>query len=300
MVWVRPWLLVFAALCSVSAEVRISQATIRMPTWAEGPPDPDPGFDVLLPSTTYPAYPYPYRTNFSEAVADQNWRIVTLENEYLRCRVLPDLGGHLYSCLDKLSGHEMFYANPVVRRQAIGLRGSWVAMGIENSFPVGHSLVSTSPAIFATTQNADGSASVWLADIDRQSGMESRVEYVLRPGSTVLEENVWLYNRGAVAHPYIWWADAAIKIEDENTGFRYPMYVTTTHSTAELDLWPVNMQGVDLSTIKNYPDETALFAYGCRSSLRIILRHAPGPFTMPASTMYRGRRSGHGVRKKIR
>ena len=31
-----------------------------------------------------------------------------------RCVVLPDVGGHLYSCTDKVNGEEMFYANPLV------------------------------------------------------------------------------------------------------------------------------------------------------------------------------------------
>jgi hypothetical protein len=92
---------------------------------------------------------------------------LTLENEYLFCRVLPDLGGHLYSCRDKINNTEMFYANPVIRKSWVGLRGAWVALGIEFNFPVGHSLVSVSPVSYRTQQHPDGSAGVWVADIDR-------------------------------------------------------------------------------------------------------------------------------------
>jgi hypothetical protein len=49
--------------------------------------------------------------------------------------VLPDIGGHLYTCLDKISGQPMFYANPSIKKANIGYRGAWAAFGIEFNFP---------------------------------------------------------------------------------------------------------------------------------------------------------------------
>ncbi len=118
------------------------------------------------------------------------WRTLNLENEYLLCRILPDLGGHLYNCRDKLSNREVFYANPVIKKDLIGLRGAWIATGIESNFPATHSRVSASPVNFAIRNETDGAADVIVADTDRVTGMQWRVEYRLRPGAAVLEQQV--------------------------------------------------------------------------------------------------------------
>jgi tetratricopeptide (TPR) repeat protein len=249
------------------AQVTVSQDTITLKTWREGPPDINPWFE-LFPSDYYPVYPYTLRKTFLPDTSDVAWRELTIQNEYLSCRVFPDLGGHLYSCLDKIANVEMFYANPVIRKALVGLRGAWAALGIELNFPVGHSLVSVSPVSFGTQKHPDGSAGVWVADIDRQTGLEWRVEFVLRPGSTMLEQNVWMYNRGDVRQPYYWWSDASVKIEDRNDTFVLPTHLVAAHGETFIDAWPLskagvtNQAGVDLSLIGNYNNGTGLFSYG--------------------------------------
>src|ERR1035438_2645873 len=84
----------------------------------------------------------------------------------------------------------MFYANPSIKKANIGYRGAWAAFGIEFNFPVSHNWVSMSPVQFSYAKHADGSASVWVGNIDRVYGMEWLVELRLRAGSTVLEEHV--------------------------------------------------------------------------------------------------------------
>ncbi len=243
------------------AAVTVSQNTVTLKTWNEGLPDTNAWFE-LFPSYNYPMYPYTLRNNLPPDTSKVVWRQITLENEYLRCRLLPDLGGHLYSCVDKINNTEMFYANPVIRKGYVALRGAWVALGIELNFPVGHSLVTVSPVSFGTEQHADGSAGAWVADIDRQTGMEWRVEFVLRPGSTMLEQNVWIYNRGAVRQPYYWWSSSEQAEQDQNDQFILPTHLSGTHGFTVFDTWPVNQAGVDMSVIKNYAAGLGLFAYG--------------------------------------
>jgi hypothetical protein len=171
----------------------------------------------------------------------------------------------------------MFYANPVIRKGYVGLRGAWVAMGIELNFPVGHSLDTVTPISYATTQNNDGSASIWVADVDRKTGLEFRVEYRLQPLSTVLIENVNLYNRGDARQPYYFWSNAEVKIEDQNSRFQFPMYISATHGFSALDTWPVSTKGVDLSIVGNIVDQEAFFAYGSNEPFMSV--YHPGPRT---------------------
>ena len=109
------------ATLSSQAQVRVWQGTLTLPTYEEGMPD------------------------LTNRLVKHDWRAIYLENEYLKCSVLPDIGGHLYTCVDKISGQSMFYANTAVKKADVGYRGAWAAFGIEFNFPVSHNWVSVSP-----------------------------------------------------------------------------------------------------------------------------------------------------------
>jgi tetratricopeptide (TPR) repeat protein len=195
---------------------------------------------------------------------DTAWRAVYLENEYLKCSVLPDIGGHLYTCIDKISGEPMFYANPSIKKAQIGYRGAWAAFGIEFNFPVSHNWVSMSPVDFSFAKNTDGSASVMVSNIDRPYGMQWTVELRLAPGSTVLEERVTLYNRSDVRHRFYWWNNAGVRVWDDSKIW-YPMRWAASHGFTQVETWPVNPAGIDLSVIRNQTRGTVSeFVHGSR------------------------------------
>jgi hypothetical protein len=106
----QPWI--------ARAEVRVWEGTLTLPTYDEGLPDPNPPFDLF--QTTFFNYPYTLRENVTAQRVDHTWRALYLENEYFKCSVLPDLGGHLYTCIDKPSGQPMFYANPSIKKAQMG------------------------------------------------------------------------------------------------------------------------------------------------------------------------------------
>jgi tetratricopeptide (TPR) repeat protein len=233
---------------SAAAPVKVWQGTLTLPTYEEGSPDPNPPFDSYASNQF--SYPYTLRKNLTGQKQDHVWRAVFLENEYLKCTVLPDIGGHVYTCIDKIDGQPMFYANPSIKKAQIGYRGAWAAFGIEFNFPVSHNWVSMSPVDYAYTNNQDGSASVIVGNIDRVYGMQWRVELTLRPGSTLLEERVTLYNRSDVRHRYYWWNNAAIQVWDDSH-IEYPMQFAASHGFTEVRRWPIGPEGSDLSVIKN-------------------------------------------------
>jgi tetratricopeptide (TPR) repeat protein len=252
------------------AQVRVWQATLNLPTYEEGAPDPNPPFDAF--STGRFNYPYTLRENLTNQSVPHDWRVVYLENEYLKCSVLPDIGGHLYTCIDKISGQPMFYANPSIKKANIGYRGAWAAFGIEFNFPVSHNWVSMSPVPFSFAAHADGSASVWVGNIDRVYGMEWQVELLLRPGSTVLEEHVTLNNRSDVRHRFYWWNNAGIEVKDDSRIY-YPMRFTASHGFTAVDTWPVDSTGKDLSIIRNQTaGPVSRFVYGSREPFMGVWR----------------------------
>ena len=249
-----------AASRPVRAQVKVWQGTFTLPTYGEGLPDPNPPFDIY--ATNRMSYPYTMRTNLTGVKADHTWRAIFLENEYLKCTVLPDIGGHLYTCIDKISGQSMFYANPSIKKAQVAFRGAWASFGIEFNFPVSHNWVSMSPVDFAYGAHDDGSASVWVGNIDRAYEMQWGVELVLKPGSTLLEERVTLYNRSDVRHRYYWWNNAGVEVWDDSR-IDYPMQYVASHGFTNVYRWPNGPTGKDLRIIKNQTDgPVSFFVHG--------------------------------------
>ena len=260
----RPLLacLLLAGLPVASAQVQVWQGTLTLPTYEEGLPDPNPPFDQL--ATNRFNYPYTLRNNLTDRRVEHHWRAIYLENEYLKCSVLPDIGGHLYTCVDKIDGKPIFYANPSIKKAEIGYRGAWAAFGVEFNFPVSHNWVSLSPVDFAFAKHDDGSASVTVGNIDRVYGMDWTVELMLRPQSTVLEQRVTLNNRSDVRHRFYWWNNAGVEVWDDSR-VQYPMQFAASHGFTEVQPWPVEADGTDLSVIRNHTKgPVSLFVHGSR------------------------------------
>lgn len=254
-------LAVVAVSGSQAAGVRVWQGTLQLPTYAEGPANPNPPFDLFTFGRYN--YPYPIRDALTDRREDVSWRSLHLENAYLRLTVLPDLGGHVYSCLDKRSGREMFYANTAIKKALIGYRGAWAAFGVEFNFPVSHNWMSMSPVDFATAQHGDGSGSIYVGNIDQVYGSQWRVELRLRPARAVLEQHVELYNPSDVRHRYYWWSNAAVQAW-EDSRLVYPTVAMTTHGFTSVEPWPVK-DDRDLSVIRNQTTgPVSLFTYQTR------------------------------------
>src|SRR6266436_5992712 len=256
--------LVFVGALPAHGQVRAWEGVLELPAYEEGAPDPKSSFDQFAAGRF--SYPYTLRKEITGVRAEHRWRALYLENEYLKCSVLPDLGGHVYTCVDKVSGKPMSYANPSIKKARIGYRGAWAAFGIEFNFPVSHNWVSMSPVDFAYASHEDGSASITVGNIDRVYGMEWSVELTLRPGSTVLEQHVTLSNRSDVRHHFYWWNNAAVQVWDDSQ-IQYPMRYAAGHGFAEVQRWPVNSRGKDLSVIRNQTDgPVSMFVHGSREN----------------------------------
>jgi tetratricopeptide (TPR) repeat protein len=230
--------------------VQVRESTLTLPTYEEDLPDANPRFD-LFARRPFLIYPYTTRTNLTDRRADRTWRTLVLENEHLRLTVLPDLGGRIYSCVDKANGAEMFYANTSIKYADVAYRGAWVALGVEFNFPVSHNWMTVSPVDFGTERHPDGSASVWVGNVDRPYGMQWRVELRLRPGRSLLEQTTTLYNRSDVRHRFYWWTTASVRAEGDSH-ILYPTEFTAAHHFADVDTWPVDSSGVDLSYPRNH------------------------------------------------
>lgn len=243
--------------------VRVWEGEIRLPTYEEEAPDINAPFD-LFQQRSFSTYPYTTRENLTSRSSNRVWRTLNLENEFLKLTVLPDLGGRIYSCIDKTNGAEIFYANPSIKFAQVAYRGAWVALGVEFNFPVSHNWMTVSPVDYAVVEHPDGSASIWVGNIDRAYGMCWRVSLTMRPGSSLLEQNVTLYNRDFQRHRFYWWNTSSVESWDDSK-IIYPMKYSASHGFADVDTWPVDSSGVDLSRPGNHTRGfVSRFAVGSR------------------------------------
>jgi len=281
------------AAAKSSSAVRAWPDSMTIPTSQEGLPDPNPPFDEFREHGPF-NYPYTLRHNLVDRRTPRKWRTLNCENEYLKCTVLPDLGGHLYTCVDKINGASMFYANPSIKFARIAYRGMWAALGVEFNFPVSHNWMTVSPVDFATTHNPDGSASVWVGNIDRPYGMQWRVQLTLYPGRDYLEQKTTLYNLSDTRHRFYWWTNAGVQVWDDSR-ILYPMEFTAAHGFADIDTWPVNSAGVDQSVVGNHKfGPVSRFSYGSREPYMAVyhphtnagLVHYSSPLDLPAKKIW--------------
>ena len=275
------------------ARVRVWQDTLTIPTSVEGLPDPNPPFDLFRQGRFY-NYPYTLRHNLIDKRVSRAWRALFVENEFLKCTILPDLGGHLYTCIDKISGTSVFYANPSIKFARIAYRGMWAALGVEFNFPVSHNWMTVSPVDFAYSSESDGSVSVWVGNTDRAYGMTWRVQLTLRPGRAVLGQKTTLYNPSETRHRYYWWTNAGVRVWDDSLVL-YPMRFTANHGFADIDTWPVNSDGVDLSVVGNQKfGPVSRFSYGSREPYMAVYHprtksgvvHFSSPLDLPAKKIW--------------
>ena len=273
--------------------VRLWEDSTIMPTSEEGLPDLNPPFDPFT-GGRFRNYPYTLRHDVMDRRLPRKWRTLNLENTYLKCCVLPDLGGHLYSCVDKISGQSMFYANPSIKFARVAYRGVWSALGVEFNFPVSHNWMTASPVDFAMTLEPDGGGSIWVGNIDRVYGMQWRVQLTLRPGRAYLEQKSTLYNRSDIRHRYYWWTNAAVEVWDESR-ILYPMEFTTGHAFADVDSWPVDSTGVDQSIVGNHrAGPVSRFSYGSREPYMAVYHprtrsgvvHYSSPLDLPSKKIW--------------
>jgi len=235
-----------------SVVVRTELTTI--PTYELGQDDPNPYF-----GTGYrEVYPYPFQDNLTDHRVDKVWKVVILENRYLKVMVLPEVGGHVYSVYDKSFKREVFYRNHVVKYGLVGLRGAWVSGGIEFNFPNGHTVTSVSPVDFAVRRNPEGSASIVIGDHEKVSRMHWFVTLTLYPDKSYLEQEVFLYNRTPLKNRYWFWANAAVPAA-EDMQYVYPMTSAYPHAKFPVYTFPI-YQGKDLSWWKNTEAPLSLFA----------------------------------------
>lgn len=72
----------------------------------------------------------PYHSKVCSSFKTKAWQAITLENDYLRVVVLPELGGRILRFVNKVTGSNQFYDNPSgIKTTSWGRNQWWMATG---------------------------------------------------------------------------------------------------------------------------------------------------------------------------
>lgn len=266
-------LLLFAPGFFLSAQVRIWEEKITLPTYAPRPPDKNPMFYVpdAYQGAKRVLYPYPLMDNLSSEKTDQEHRALFLENEYIQLCVLPDLGGRLFYATDKTNNYEIFYRQHVIKPANIGMLGAWISGGIEWCVFHHHRASTYLPVDYRLVENEDGSKTIWFGEIEPRHRMKWSIGLTLHPGRSYIETDVRMYNRTEHTHSILYWANVATHVnEDYQVIFPPSVHQGTYHAKNSFIHWPISDEiyngkdytgQVDVSWWKNHPDPISIFAH---------------------------------------
>lgn len=249
--------LLMACTMAFAQSVQIKDTLMR--TYPFGDPDPVP--------QTGKIYPYWRFQQFTTEAEMRSWKMVVLENDYLRVKIFPEIGGKVWSICDKTSGKEMFYDNDVVKFRDISLRGPWTSGGIEFNYGViGHAPSCATPVDWKAVENPDGSVSCFIGVFEMLSRSRWTVEINLPKDAAFVRTSSFWHNGSSEYQPLYSWANSGVKVTDDAL-LIFPARNSIGHEGENIQ-YPFSEDGTDLS---RYAGQ----AFGGSKSFHMVGSHKP-------------------------
>ncbi len=196
-------------------------------------------------------YPYFRYDGFTDKPVQKEWKVIELENDYIRVMILPEIGGKIWSAVEKETGKSFIYYNQTVKFRDVAMRGPWTSGGIEANYGIiGHTPNCATPVDYLTRKNEDGSVSCIIGVLDLLTRTPWRLEINLPKDKAYLTTRSFWYNPTPVEQAYYTWMNTGLKASG-NLEFIYPGTHYLGHE-GEYNDWPINKQnGKDISFYEN-------------------------------------------------
>ena len=243
--------------------VKAWRELVTIPTYEVGKPEKNPMFleKRVYQGSSGVVYPYPVIETMSDEKVDKEYMAIWIENEYIKVMVLPELGGRVQMAYDKIAKRHFVYYNHVIKPALVGLIGPWISGGIEFNWPQHHRPTTYMPVDTCIEENADGSVSVWVSEMEKMFHQKGMAGFTLRPGCAYLEIKGRLYNRTDVPQTFLWWANPAVYVNDAyQSVFPPDINAVFDHGKRAVSSFPIATgtyykmdysAGVDISNYKN-------------------------------------------------
>lgn len=264
---------------TVQAEsaVKIWTEPLILPTYKVAEPDSNPMFfkGEVYQGASKVIYPYPFLDNLTDEKTDKAYNTVYLENEYIQVSFIPELGGRLFTALDKTNNYDFFYRQEVIKPALIGMLGAWISGGIEWCVLHHHRNTTLMPVDYTIAENPDGSKTLWFGETELRHRMKWLLGATVYPGKSYMQITGKIFNRSPYTHSLLFWANVAVHANsDYQVIFPPSVDYAVYHAKNEFIHWPighssyrgVDYTGVDLSRWQNHPQPVSFFAWDMREN----------------------------------
>jgi tetratricopeptide (TPR) repeat protein len=252
--------------------VNVWEEIVTIPTYGIGKPDKNPMFfeKRIYQGSSGVVYPNPVIEKIYDEKEDRQYNGLFLENEYIKIMILPELGGRIQMAYDKIKERHFIYYNQVIKPALVGLTGPWISGGIEFNWPQHHRPSTFDPIDFKIEENADGSKTVWVNEIEQMFHTKGMAGFTLHPGKAYIEIKAKLFNRSELPQTFLWWANPAVKVNDYyQSVFPPDVNAVFDHGKRDVSTFPIATgtyykvdysPGTDISMYKNIPVPTSYMA----------------------------------------
>lgn len=252
------------------------ESTIEIPTYP---------YEEYTSKEVDPNFNWPFRRFNLEAFeqaqptpVNKSYRLIVLENAYLKILVAPELGGRILQVFHKPSGDSMLYRNFVVKptRWGPGNQLGWMAAGgIEWNLPVvEHGYDWGTAWGIIPLQHSEDLATVTVFTPQDGRLLNASITIGLRSGAAAFEIQPTLSNLSTGEITFDYWHSAALapgpgnQLSDQ-LRFIFPTEQMTVHSTqdpvypppGQQVSWPLLADGRDISRIGTWQQFAGLFEY---------------------------------------
>ena len=242
------FLLLIIAICAVNSNLlfaqsaQITEKQIPLVTYPFSDPDP-----IANPGRIYP---YAKFEGYSDKGTLQEWKMVEMENDYIKLWVTPEIGGKIWGAVEKATGKEFIYFNHAVKFRDVAMRGPWTSGGIEFNFGViGHAPTTSAPVDYIVRKNEDGSVSCFVGAIDFPSRTRWSVEINLAKDKAYFTtRSVW-DNPTELEQSYYNWMNLGVKTAGD-LEYSFPGSYHLGHDGVH-HAWPIDEKGRKINFYEN-------------------------------------------------
>lgn len=199
--------------------------------------------------------PYRQQDGYNRERKNRAFNSIVLENENLKAVFLPELGGRLWSLIDKTTNRELLYCNPVFQPGNLALRNAWFSGGVEFNVSIkGHNPLTCDPIFAQKITMPDGSEGVRMFEYERIRGVLYSIDAWIPENSSFLYIRPKIENRTGKEIWMYWWSNIAVPAYKKTrvivpTNETFVNYFGNDHYVLDYSVLPYT-----LDTDVSYPD----------------------------------------------
>ncbi|MEM6395129.1 MAG: DUF5107 domain-containing protein [Bacteroidota bacterium] len=185
-------------------------------------------------------YPVPFIDKVYDHKIAQAYDYLTLENDFVRLAMLPEIGGRIFEAQDKTNeDYDFFYRQKVIKPALVGLAGPWISGGVEFNWPQHHRPGTYLPTDVFIEEEEDGAKTIWMSEYDPMYRLKGMHGIRIRPDSALIELRGRLFNRTPLTQTFLWWANVAVEVHDQYQSFFPPdVHYVADHAVRAMSSFP--------------------------------------------------------------